>query len=298
MVIVLPVILLTAVFLLPNATFKNKERKAETRPESLRIVSLAPSATEMLFSMGLGDAVIGVTDYCDYPSQTKTIPHMGGFVTPNIEKILTLHPDLIITADYKRRDTLRPLEQSGIRILNLTIKSFEDIFNAYRQIGQVTHHTPQAQTIINRMQENLKSLVHKYHFNGIPSSKRPKVFMEIWCDPITTVGRSSMINELIQLAGGVNVSQDVTGIYPNVSPEKVIEWKPDVIIVCYMTPKQQNKMPLGSRIGWRNIPAVVNNRVYSDIPRDLILRPGPRMVDGIRMLAEHLYGPQDHDTRK
>ncbi|MFA5863574.1 MAG: cobalamin-binding protein [Phycisphaerae bacterium] len=298
LIVLVPVVLLTAVFLMPDAIYKKTEKIAEIKSEKLRIVSLAPSVTEMLFSMGLGDAVVGITDYCDYPPQTKNIQHVGGFAMPNIEKILKLHPDLVITADDKRREILRPLEQSGIRILNLTIKSFEDIFKAFRQIGQATNHIPQAQTIINRMQEDLKSLVQKYHFNDIPNSQRPKVFMEIWHDPVTTVGRSSIINELIQLAGGVNVAQDVSGMYPNISPEKVIEWKPDVIIVCYMTPKQQNKMQMGSRIGWQDIPAVINNRAYSDIPRDLILRPGPRMVDGVRMLAEHLYGHQYHDTPK
>jgi iron complex transport system substrate-binding protein len=284
------VVALAVVFLLPKEANPRKEKAAEGRPARLRIISLAPSVTEMVFAIGLGDSLIGVTDYCDYPAGAKKIEHIGGFVTPNVEKILNLHPDLVVVADYKRRDALAMMESSGIRTLNLTIKSFSDMFEAVRQLGQATNRAPQAEALVTRMQAELRAVPAKYGFAGLPENKRPKVFVEIWSGPVTTVGRGSIIDELVRYAGGVNVAADLPGMYPKVSPEQVIAWDPDDILVCYMTPQAKLRSLMASRIGWKNISAVKQNRIYGDVARDLILRPGPRMVDGVKLLAERLYG--------
>jgi iron complex transport system substrate-binding protein len=283
-------VVLAGVLLLSMERNREKEKAAASKSAGLRIVSLAPNVTEMLFALGLGDSLIGVTNYCDYPAAAKTITHVGGFIPPNIEKILDLHPDLVVVADFKRQDALALLRGSGIRTLNLTINSFDDMFVAFRQLGQATNHSRAAENLVSQMQAELRAIPIKYRFADLPENRRPKVFVEIWSDPVTTVGRGSIIDELIRCAGGVNVAADLPGMYPKISPEQMIAWNPDDVFVCYMNSQAKLGARMASRIGWKDISAVKQNRIYGDIPRDLILRPGPRMIQGVKLLAERLYG--------
>lgn len=258
-----------------------------TSAAQMRIVSLAPSLTEILFVLDLADCIVGVTDRCDYPAQAKNIECVGGFGKPNIEKLLALHPDLVIATDFENNDVAKLLSNSGIEILDLRIRNFGELFEALREIGQATETLQRAEKIVDAMQDELKEIAEK--FKQIQPSQRPKVFVEIWYDPITTAGQASFINEVITRAGGINVAGNIKQAYPRVNPEKVIEWNPDVIVLCYMGQGGCSRAQLAGRIGWADISAVRRGRIIEDISSDIILRPGPRLIEGIKTLSQHFY---------
>ena len=255
---------------------------------SLRIVSLAPSVTETLFAMGLGDCVVGATDFCDHPPEAKAIRRVGGLGSPNIETLLALRPDLVITTYLERRDSADVLRQSGIRLLEIKMTGFEAMFDAFFEIAQATGDPSRAEKVVAAMRAKLNEAAALYE--GIPRHKRPRVFIELHPDPLATAGAASFIDEVVERAGGVNVAHDLSDPYPRVSPESVIEWNPDVIFVCYMNPVKNGAGQLARRIGWQEVSAIKQGRIIDDIPPDLILRPGPRLADGVVAVARRLYG--------
>lgn len=253
----------------------------------MRIVSLAPSHTEILFKLGMQDSLVGVTDRCNYPAEAKNIECIGSFGKPNVEQLLALKPDLVVAADFENNEIPELLKASGIDVLCKEIRSFEQMFETFRQIGRATAKLPQAEKIIETMQADLEKITEK--FKELDLSHRPKVFVEVWHDPITTTGRASFIDEVVTYAGGINVAGELEQGYPHINGEKVIQWDPDVIIICYMTMVNFSKSQLAERIGWADISAVKNGRIIEDIPADLILKPGPRLIEGVKMLAERLH---------
>ncbi len=271
--------------LLAVSTWRNPPASAP-RPAAMRIVSLAPSITEILFALGLGDSVVGATEYCTYPPEAQKIPRVGGFTTPNIEKILALSPDLVIGNEGAPAAVRTTIERSRARVLELRrIQSFQDMFDVVLGIGAATGTAEKARLLVAQIKADIESAAAPCR--GIPVEKRPRVFVEIWYDPMRTVGRRSFIDELIVRAGGVNVAHEIDRDYPEISPEKVIEWNPDVIVIAYMA-QAGSVESLSKRIGWSNISAVRNGRVINDISGH-VLKPGPRLAEGVKMLARRLY---------
>lgn len=258
-----------------------------SRRGRMRVVSLAPSATEMLFSLGAEESVVAVTEYCDYPPGAKQIERIGGFGKPNIERLLALSPDLVVTAGLERNDVVRTLRNSGLRVLEVgTIQSIAEVFEALRQIGRATATPQRAEEVVAVMEAELKAVAGQSAktSRGPP----PRVFVELWDDPLTTVGRTSFLDDVISRAGGVNVARELSQQHPRVSPEKVIEWNPDVVVVAHMRRGGDAAAQMRERIGWSEIAAVRNGRIVCDIPPDLILRPGPRLIEGVKALAQRL----------
>jgi iron complex transport system substrate-binding protein len=256
----------------------------------LRIVSLAPSVTEILFALDVGDCLVGVTQFCDFPPAAKTIPRVGGFGQPNVEKLLSLAPDLVIATAFERKDVADALRKSGIRVLELKIGNFAELFEAIRKVGEAVGQPERAARKVEAMQAQLDAVAKR--FAGVPRARLPRVYVEIWSDPIMTVGGKSFVDEVVTRAGGVNVAHDLDREYPAVNPEKVIEWNPDVILIGYMMDPKDAVLRLAARIGWADVKAVREGRVIADIPADDFLRPGPRLVEGVRLLAERLHPPQ------
>ncbi|GAF93673.1 unnamed protein product, partial [marine sediment metagenome] len=178
----------------------------------------------------------------------------------------------------------------GIEVLDLRIRNFRELFDALLEIGQATETLQRAEKIVEQMQAELKTIAER--FKPIQLWQRPKVFVEIWYDPITTAGQASFIDEVITRAGGVNVAGNIKQPYPRVNPEKVIEWNPDVIVLCYMGQGGCPGAQLAGRIGWADISAIRKGRIIEDISSDIILRPGPRLIEGVKILAQHLYGTE------
>lgn len=251
-----------------------------------RIVSLAPSVTEMLFALGVGGYTVGVTDRCDYPPEARDIESIGAFGAPSIEKLLALSPDLIIGTGLQHRDVTTALRRSGIRVLWIETTNFSEMFEALRVIGKEVGQPRRAEEVVAAMQTELQALAERYR--DIPVGQRPRVFVELWNDPITTAGKRSFVDELITSAGGVNVAHELDSAYPVVSPEQVIEWNPDVILLGYMNQRAPKKT-LAKRIGWGDVEAVRSGNLINDISSDVLLRPGPRLIQGAKALSQRLH---------
>ncbi len=254
---------------------------------ALRIVSLAPSVTEIIFALGLGECLVGATQYCTWPPEAKRIERVGGFGTPNVERLLALRPDLVVAAGLERKEAAEALRQAGIRVLDVTIRNFEELFAAILEIGKEAGRPSQAEALVKTMRAELDAVARRYA--SVPQERRPRVFVEIWHDPLTTAGAASFLNDLVSRAGGVNVAGALPQPHPRVNPEKVIEWDPDFIVTAYMARPGRAAAQVASRIGWAGIKAVKNGRIIDDIPADLLLRSGPRLVEGVKALAVRLY---------
>lgn len=261
--------------------------------DKLRIVSLAPSVTEMLFALGVGDCIVGVTDRCDYPPEAKEIERVGGFGAPSVERLLALSPDLMIATGLERTDATVILRRSGIRVLWVKTGNFPELFETLLEIGREVNRSQRAAGLVVTMQAELDSIAERHR--DIPVEERPRVFVELWNDPITTAGGGSFVDELVTRAGGINVAHELDVAYPTVNPEKVVEWDPDVIVLCYMN-AEQSKEALAGRIGWSDIAAVRSGNLISDISSDLLLRPGPRLIEGAKILSRRFHGAAAEET--
>jgi iron complex transport system substrate-binding protein len=266
----------------------NPELRDNTQKEKIRIVSLAPNMTEMLFLIGAGDCVVGATDYCDYPPEARQIERVGGLGAPNMEKVLSLAPDLVVATDIERPDVAAALRRMNIRVFEHDIHNIEEMFSVLKLLGEVANRNQEAQDAVARMRRELDDAVAQNR--DVPPEKRPRVFVEILDDPLMTAGAASFLDDVIVRAGGVNLAHDFPEAYPRISAEKVIEWNPDVILVAHTTQGGDPAERMAERIGWAELAAVKNGRVIRDIPADLLLRPGPRLIEGIKALAQRLHG--------
>lgn len=258
----------------------------------LRVVSLSPSVTEMLFALEAEGSIVGVTQYCDYPPAAKSIERVGAFGVPNMETLLALSPDLVIATGTERRAAAAPLDRAEIRTLWVRTGNVADVLGALREIGEAIGKPAKAKEVAAAMQAELDAVAEAHC--DIPVQRRPRVFVEVWYDPITTAGKGSFIDDLITRAGGTNVAGEIDSPYPTVNPEMVVKWNPDVIVLGYMT-QEQTQETLADRIGWGDIQAVQSGRIIGDIPSDLVLRPGPRMTEGVKALAQRIHRGRHED---
>ncbi len=261
----------------------------------LRIVSISPSVTEMLFALDVGDSIVGVTDFCDYPPEAKAIERVGGFGTPSMEKLMAMSPDIVIGTGVERAAATATLRRMGIKVLWIKTDSISELFDALRQIGKAVGKADRAEELVAGMQAEFAAVAETYR--DAIADQRPKIFVEVWYDPITTAGKRSFINGVITRAGGINVAEELDSDYPTVNPEKVVEWNPDVIVSGYMN-QEQPEEALAKRIGWSEVKAVQSGRIINDIPSELLLRPGPRVTEGVWALARRLHGPVSDDDNQ
>jgi len=261
---------------------------ARTAPagHSARYISLAPSTTEILFALGLDERIAGVSVYCNYPPKTKDKEKIGEFSQVNMEKVLALRPDYIFCTGLEQAPIITELRRLNLKVYVADPRNMQELFNSIHDIGKITGKVKEAESLVKDMKSEIEEISSKVKL--IPKSKRLKVFIEIWHDPLTTAGKGSFIDELITLAGGVNIASDTKRAYSIFSPEEIIKRNPDCIILTYMDKEKPAKL-VAERFGWKEISAVKNNRLYSDINPDLLLRPGPRVVQGLKEVHKRLY---------
>lgn len=252
----------------------------------IKIVSLAPSTTEILFALGLDKEIVGVSSFCNYPPEARKKQKIGTFSQPNIEKILSLKPDIILCTGLEQAPVIVKLKQLGLRVHVSDPSNIEELFDSIRKVAALTGRKKEANELIKNMKAGVEYIRSKTE--SIPIAERPKVFIEFWNDPLMTAGRGSFIDELITLAGGINISRDIGRPYSYFSPEQVIKRDPDCIILAYMVNKDAAKAIRG-RLGWKGITAVRKNRIYNDINPDILLRSTPRLVRALAELHKRLY---------
>jgi iron complex transport system substrate-binding protein len=254
--------------------------------KTLRIVSLAPATTEILFALGAQDEIMGVSQFCDEPAAALTKEKIGTFSAPDIEKIIFLKPDIIFCTGLEQAETVHKLRQLGLNVCVSDPKNFHELFSSIRRIGGHIHRSAEAETIIAQMTQRIEAVRARVARKA--AGKKQKVFIEIWHDPLITAGRSSFLNEIIAWAGGENIAGVIPRPYGMINPELVIVKDPDCIILAYMqtTPIEET---IQQRYGWQKIAAVRNKRIYADMDPDIFLRPGPRIVDALEKIHERLY---------
>lgn len=256
-----------------------------------RIISLAPSVTEILFGVGLDAEVVGVTAFCDFPPQAKAKPKIGAS-TPNLEAILGLKPDLVVgNKDFIRPDALAKLEQLRVPVFILAPKSVEDIFLHISTVGRLVGHDKEARAVVQELRNRVHDIRHR------TSSTRPvRVFYVVNSDPLISVGSGSFIHQMLELAGGENIVGRVATPYPKVSLEDVLRRDPEVIIFPIGTSEGIPEAEQQRWRKWASISAVAQNRLRQ-IPGDLVNRSGPRVIEGIEGLAK-IFHPALFSTSK
>ena len=248
-----------------------------------RVVSLAPSITEMLFALGLDREIVAVTQFCDYPPQALTKRKVG-YSNPSIEAIVALNPDLIIAPrEFLRADLLGKVEQLQIPLVVLAANSVSDITTHLTKLGAIFGRAAQADAAITRLQERIDS-IHQV------TAARPgvRVLYVLNSHPLITVGPGSFIHELIGLAGGVNIAGNTATPYPRLNMEVVLREDPDVLV--FPVGKVES-VPLSEQQVWQQWPALsaVKHGQLRHVASDLLNRPGPRIGDGLEALARAIH---------
>ena len=251
-----------------------------------RYVSLAPSTTEILFALGLDQEIVGVSSYCNYPAQVKNKTRVGDFSSPSLEKIISLKPDYIFCTGLEQAPVIAQLKGLNLNVYVADPANFEELFNTINRIGRITNRPREAYVLIEKMKADIKEITDRVKL--IPEDKKIKVFIEIWHEPLMTAAKGSFVDELITLAGGINIAHDLIRPYCNFSAEKVINLNPQCIILAYMDRESPLRL-VKQRFGWDKIDAVRNERVFNDISPDILLRPGPRITKGLAELYKKLY---------
>jgi iron complex transport system substrate-binding protein len=253
-----------------------------------RIVSLAPSITEILFEIGAGKQVVGRTDYCDYPEEVKDLPSIGGFSAESIsmESIIALEPDLVIGGSVYQAEVIKSLRDAGIPAFVSQPANLAEIKDSLGLIGQITGHVDEAKTSADEMQARIDAVTQAV--SGIPANQRPTVFYEVWHEPLMSSNGKTVVGELIDLAGGVNIFADLPDEYPTVSVEQIVEVDPQFIIGPSSHGDQMTAEVIGSREGWGNLSAVKNKAIYI-VDGNIVSHSSPRIVIVLEEFAKILH---------
>jgi len=247
-----------------------------------RIVSLAPSNTEILFALGLGERVVGVTEYCNYPPEALEKEKVGGFSTVDLERVLALEPDLVLASTQTGEETVQKLEEMGIPVAVLDPDGLEGVLEDITLVGRLTGTDEQATALTGDLRARMDAV--RERTRGL---ERPAVFYVVWHDPLMGAGSGTFIADLIETAGGENVARDMEG-YQTMSLEVLIERDPEVIIAS-TGPGQHAAYDwvLGEE-RLKGVRAVRLGRVHA-VDQDLVSRGGPRIVDALEDFAEFIH---------
>ena len=251
-----------------------------------RIVSTAPNITEILFELGLGEKIVGVTILSNYPAKAAEKPKIGTFWQPNVEAVIAADPDLVVTVGFPQQVALAErLSRIGYNSLTVDIEKVDQLFSAIEEIGKVTHTKDRAQRMVADIKNNLDGLA-----GAVGDDEKVRVLWIVQRQPLMVAGRKTFVNEMIELAGGENVIGQTLHKYPPLGAEQVIACRADVIIEAAMQPEDLAGQQEAARQYWskfKNVPAVKNGRVYV-IDGDLVSRPGPRLYEATEMIAKIL----------
>lgn len=263
-------------------------RTVDLSAPAQRIVSLAPSNTEILFAIGAGAQVVGRDDFSDFPEDAKKLPAVGGSMgNYNFETIASLKPDLVLAAEINTPEQVKALEDLGIKVYYLSNpKSLDDLYANLRTVGSLSGHDKEA----NELADQLAARVKKVQETLANNTVKPTVFYELdGSEPAKpwTTGAGTFLSQLMVMAGGVNVGDKMEGQYGQMSLEVILAENPDVILLgdaAYGTTAEQVK----TRAGWEGLKAVKDNQILT-FDDNLVSRPGPRLVDGLETLAKLLH---------
>ena len=246
-----------------------------------RIVSIAPSNTEVLYALGLVDRVVGVDSYSNYPPEATEKPQVGDYIAPDLERIVAAEPDLILATAAHRETVLPELERLGLPAVVIEPLNLDEVFASIELVGDITGESDRAQDVVCSLQTRVDAVAA-----AVAGAPPTRIFFELSPD-LFTAGPGSFVDDLITRAGGTNIAADAGEMWPQLSAEAVVSADPEVILLADheagITPEQ-----VAARPGWQGISAVEQDRIVS-IVSDLVARPGPRVVDGLEAIAAALH---------
>ena len=260
-----------------------REVSIDEAPE--KIVSHVPPITEILFALGLGEKVVGVSDYCDYPEEAKSKPSVGDYYNPSLERIVDLEPDLVLTDGHS--ESVQQIDSLGITMVVIDPKDIEGIYRDIELLGKITGVEANAEKLVNDMKEDVAHIVEQ-----VKDAARIKTFYVIDATDLSnpwTAGPGSFVDSLITMAGGENIAGEAPGAWVEFSVEQIVSSNPEIIIIpaahgtAIISPESLEEHP-----AWREISAVKNGRVYV-IDGDLVDGFGPRIVQGLEEIARIIH---------
>jgi iron complex transport system substrate-binding protein len=251
-----------------------------------RIVSLAPSLTETVFALGAGDRLVGVSVYCDFPPEARSIDRVGTFLTPNVEAILAKRPDVVLAVPSPaNRNPVQSLRQLGLRVVVVDPRSVAEVLDSIRQIGAAIDRAPAAQDLIGRIEHDVARV--RQRLRGAPQRK---VLMVVGRAPLIAAGTGTFADELIRFAQGINLGAQAGSGWPHLSLEFAIAAAPDVIIDTTVTHAKESDAGASLRFwdAFTTVPAVRRGAVHAY--RDYqLLRPGPRIAEALALMARFVH---------
>ena len=258
----------------------------ERLPE--RIVSLSPKNTELLFALGADEQLVGVTSFCDFPAEASELPQVGGFSASSLsmERIVSLRPDLVLSVGDLHEPVIEALERLEIPVVALCAESFDELYREIKLVGQATGHNAQAAQLNAELQGRVDEV--RRRVADVPAEERLRVFYQVSDEPLLGAGGSSYLGDMIELAGGVNILDDLEQHYPHVSEEIIVERDPQVILAPSFGSLDEVRQRMGSRPGWDQMEAVQQGRIHF-IEHRRVSRCGPRLVDALQEVAATLY---------
>jgi iron complex transport system substrate-binding protein len=260
--------------------------RIEEEPE--KIVSLAPSNTEIVYALGLQDKLSGVTKYCDYPETAQQKPKIGGFSDVDIEQVVAMEPDLVLAANMHRDEVTPELERLGITVLTIDPKTMDDVLLAIDLVGIAMGHREAAASVTAEMGNRIEAVTSKTA--GLSDAQKVRVLYILWHDPLRTVTSVTRIHEMITKAGGINIAADLESDYPIINLEAVLTADPQVIIAG-SGHGSGDDVPFQFALTEPRLAGVearLHDRIY-EIDADLTSRAGPRIVLGLEKLAEFIH---------
>jgi iron complex transport system substrate-binding protein len=263
----------------PVTITDDASRTVTVKAEPQRIVSLAPANTEIAFALGLGDKVVGVTTYDDFPAEVTSIAKIGDFASPNLEAIAAARPDLVLATSGVQAEMVAKLEGLGATVVVIDPQTIAGVYADIERVGKLTGSSAKAGELAASMKADVEAIR-----KAVAGAAPVTAFVEIGQNPLFTVGSGTLIDELVTLAGGKNVVAQPG--YVGYSAEQLIASDPQV----YLATKGSSSDPsaIASRAGFDKLAAVKSGRIVI-LDDNLVSRPGPRFVDGLKQIAEGLH---------
>jgi iron complex transport system substrate-binding protein len=277
----------------PRTFVDDSGRKLYFAKAPRRVLSLAPSLTEMLFAIGLDEQIVGVTNFCNYPPAAAGKPKVG-YTQPNLESLLALSPDMVAApGELLRADVLAKLEALKVPTFIFEAKSLEHVLAHIHTLGRIFERSTAADALTRHMRERIAEVSLR-----VQTVERKRVLYVLSSHPLITVGPNSYIHQMIELAGGINVAAGTSGAYPRLSMETVLEKDPEILVFPVGSTESVPEHEQQTWKRWTGLSAVQHHRLHV-VSSDALNRPGPRVVDGLEQLAQVIHPEAfstDHPT--
>ncbi|QOJ37038.1 MAG: cobalamin-binding protein [Nitrospira sp.] len=267
----------------PRTFIDDAGRKLYIAKAPMRVVSLAPSITEMLFALGLDEQIVGVTDFCNFPPAASSRPKIG-YAHPNLESLLALNPDLVAAPkEFARANLLTKLDELKIPVLLLEATSVESVFAHIHTLGRIFDRVSAAHALTRAMRERMAAITAR-----VEALPRRRVLYVINSEPLITVGPGSYLHQMIGLAGGINIAAGASSPYPRLTMEMVLKEDPEVLIFPMGSVETVPRSEQQAWRRWTTLSAVKQERLRQ-VPADALNRPGPRVMEGLDALVAVIH---------